>query len=561
MTEAPRRTWTCGVVHVGGNRPARRLASMVREHAAGEQIRVDLQPTSADAASITLAGIAVWEDPVAGKVTAGLVLRDGSSGECEWGLAAVAENSWSHKATSPAVTLGLVDLECRDPSGLPMTGLPEPLLVDRVRDVPASLETMIAPISSPERTVGLLIVAVSPHLPVARLFTAPRWPGLINLMLVSDDGRDVLAEALPKRPIPPGGARLFTASADGVDDLCLSKNALRRPGTLVQLHAEAAAARDRSTPVGLTRDAAALLDGFHEAPLTSPSSAAHDELEELRRRVADLDGQLREARTGMRDKDKQLRTVAIERDTARCQVTDLRARLDATTDAEALRRHACDERDLLQRLLEQAEEERDDAVHELGLARFLAAPTHSQTPAAVAGEPGSIPDTFAHLLKESRQHHSLLIFDFLDDRLAAELDAYPGAKRWRRKTFGTLTTMNAYAAAKAEARRTDQPPGARLANLRAYAGSGFSCSLISANTIALSESDAVKANPRYREARTFPVHPETSPRGKAHFWAHVRIAEGPPPAPRLHFYDDTDGPTGSVYIGYLGQHLPSGRTN
>jgi hypothetical protein len=32
------------------------------------------------------------------------------------------------------------------------------------------------------------------------------------------------------------------------------------------------------------------------------------------------------------------------------------------------------------------------------------------------------------------------------------------------------------------------------------------------------------------------------------------------PAPRLHFLDDTDR-TGHVYVGYLGAHLPTSKTN
>lgn len=42
---------------------------------------------------------------------------------------------------------------------------------------------------------------------------------------------------------------------------------------------------------------------------------------------------------------------------------------------------------------------------------------------------------------------------------------------------------------------------------------------------------------------------------------HVRLEKGSDPAPRIHFYDDTGGATGKVYVGYLGRHLPNFQTN
>jgi hypothetical protein len=38
---------------------------------------------------------------------------------------------------------------------------------------------------------------------------------------------------------------------------------------------------------------------------------------------------------------------------------------------------------------------------------------------------------------------------------------------------------------------------------------------------------------------------------------HIKIEPGGSPAPRIHFYDDTRGPTGKVHIGWFGDHLDS----
>jgi hypothetical protein len=43
--------------------------------------------------------------------------------------------------------------------------------------------------------------------------------------------------------------------------------------------------------------------------------------------------------------------------------------------------------------------------------------------------------------------------------------------------------------------------------------------------------------------------------------AHIRIGSGKPPAPRMHFHDDTSGSTGKIYVGHLGPHLPNYQTN
>ena len=94
----------------------------------------------------------------------------------------------------------------------------------------------------------------------------------------------------------------------------------------------------------------------------------------------------------------------------------------------------------------------------------------------------------------------------------------------------------------------------------AFARTGQPGSLISANIIALAESDTVTTNERLRQARTFRVEPETNPAGRVYFGAHIAIERFKSPAPRLHFLDDTDN-TGHVYVGYLGAHLPTSKTN
>ncbi|MFK0143251.1 hypothetical protein [Streptomyces murinus] len=76
-----------------------------------------------------------------------------------------------------------------------------------------------------------------------------------------------------------------------------------------------------------------------------------------------------------------------------------------------------------------------------------------------------------------------------------------------------------------------------------------------------SESSSVTVCERFRQARTFPVPAAVCEKGRVLMQEHIRIGTGQPPAPRLHFYDDTSGATGKVHVGYLGKHLPSPATN
>lgn len=49
--------------------------------------------------------------------------------------------------------------------------------------------------------------------------------------------------------------------------------------------------------------------------------------------------------------------------------------------------------------------------------------------------------------------------------------------------------------------------------------------------------------------------------GEAYMEEHVKLEKGSDPAPGLHFWEDTRGMTGKVYVGYLGRHLASFETN
>lgn len=83
-------------------------------------------------------------------------------------------------------------------------------------------------------------------------------------------------------------------------------------------------------------------------------------------------------------------------------------------------------------------------------------------------------------------------------------------------------------------------------------------SLLSANSVVQQESDWVMNTDRARQQRRFPVPAEVNQDGSELFLSHVRIGWSKTHTPRLHYYDDTSGRTGKVYVGY---HLLNSRTN
>lgn len=69
------------------------------------------------------------------------------------------------------------------------------------------------------------------------------------------------------------------------------------------------------------------------------------------------------------------------------------------------------------------------------------------------------------------------------------------------------------------------------------------------------ESESVKNNDRWRGMRNFPVPVDVDPSGYAYMDAHLKPSHQDTFAPRVHFYDDTGGATGKIYVGYVGRHL------
>lgn len=132
---------------------------------------------------------------------------------------------------------------------------------------------------------------------------------------------------------------------------------------------------------------------------------------------------------------------------------------------------------------------------------------------------------------------------------ASELDQYEqsgvfGAKAWR-----AFRTLQEYATAKLEGGFDGN-----LFNFCDQQPAGYR-PLISKHDVAMVESDRIDQDPTLRSTRVFPVPEEVISSGEAYMCAHIKITQGGSPAPRIHFFDDTTGQTGNIYVGYFGKHL------
>jgi hypothetical protein len=221
-----------------------------------------------------------------------------------------------------------------------------------------------------------------------------------------------------------------------------------------------------------------------------------------------------------------------------------------------------EERDRLQQELEwqilEAEENAAEANAARSRVRWLEQRL-SEANIYVAGAPTpevETPTTAADCVEAldlARRHLDFVVVGDTE-ACAEELDQHLKAGTWGRKAWQALEALQSYAAYKSAGVWTGNflsfcrgcPPGSRV---------------IPAEWVAAAENETTAKNPRFRRARTFPVPAEVNPDGEAYMEEHVKLEKGSDPAPRLHFWDDTGGKTGKIFVGYLGRHLPSFETN
>lgn len=162
-------------------------------------------------------------------------------------------------------------------------------------------------------------------------------------------------------------------------------------------------------------------------------------------------------------------------------------------------------------------------------------------------EPSKGPESWQELLElvpELLEHVRVL------DSVRAPLQKLQGhasSSSWLRRTWSTLEALEAYVVAKKETGSQVLP------HFATYLEWPQATDLIPRTWFRPSEVSLDRRGGDWRRTRLF----EVPGLGEMFMGAHVRIGQGGIGAPRLHFFDDTCGPTEKIHVGYIGPHLPN----
>lgn len=197
--------------------------------------------------------------------------------------------------------------------------------------------------------------------------------------------------------------------------------------------------------------------------------------------------------------------------------------------------------------LTRAESERDQLRLELNTLG------HGDIAWSVSGDEAvaSLPESLTELLQRLPELGHVRFTGDLES--ARALEEHDPVGTWAAKTWSALEAVNGYAESKAE--------GLFSGNVDTYLQSpppgrpGYS-----RQRHARDESEPVKSNDRFHDARMFAVPTAVEPSGQVFMGAHFKIAQFGMISPRLHYFDAT-AIDGTIYVGYIGPHLPTKKTN
>ncbi len=129
---------------------------------------------------------------------------------------------------------------------------------------------------------------------------------------------------------------------------------------------------------------------------------------------------------------------------------------------------------------------------------------------------------------------------------------------WPESTWNFLQFLNDYAL----------DPAWSGGGIFEYSKSGRSKHHVGRYELAMQESETVKGRNRTgphkdgNKSRWFPVDRQVNSAGLVRMAAHFKKGtRNGSQMLRIHFHDDTSGPTGKVHIGYIGDHLHTEKTN
>ena len=140
-------------------------------------------------------------------------------------------------------------------------------------------------------------------------------------------------------------------------------------------------------------------------------------------------------------------------------------------------------------------------------------------------------------------------------RDVVRLDESADSELWAQRIYRHLQALDRYAADKAHAFN---------GSFKEWCERSGSDYALSPKFLAMTESDSVLNNERYRSCRMLPVDRRVDPSDRIEMFAHLKTVQGGGTTiPRIYFHDDTMGITKNVHIGFIGPHdlMPNKSTN
>ncbi|PWD94500.1 hypothetical protein DEJ38_08760 [Kocuria rosea] len=174
-----------------------------------------------------------------------------------------------------------------------------------------------------------------------------------------------------------------------------------------------------------------------------------------------------------------------------------------------------------------------------------------------ASVPDEVQDTSEAVLAAQMYLSKWLVVPELASRELADIDTAPTAFAWGNNAWRGLRALAAYA--------EDRSRGWDKGGFWEWCASGPVLGWpATSKKLSMTESESVKNNDKLARARVFKVDTEVDASGAITMLAHLKISEGGGNlAPRIYFYDDTNGSTQKVHVGLVGPHylVPNKSTN
>lgn len=127
------------------------------------------------------------------------------------------------------------------------------------------------------------------------------------------------------------------------------------------------------------------------------------------------------------------------------------------------------------------------------------------------------------------------------------IDTCPQAYSWGNKTWRGFRALAGYAEARSNGFQGTFWDWCKEGGPHAWPANS--------KHLSMSESDSVQTNKKMSRTRVLPVSKQVDSSGTVTMLSHLKISEGGGDlAPRVYFYDDADGVTGKVHVGFVGPH-------